>query len=304
MASTAKTTASPAICDYEGSTYRTDFWVGQGREYEDRVERIALRKLLPPTGERLVEIGAGFGRLADLYGGYGQVILVDYAISQLRQAQERLGADGRFVFVAANLYHLPFPAGCFDTAVTVRVLHHVQDLPAALAEIGRVLGGGGTFVLEYANKRHLRAVLRQLAGRARPGEAPFDLSPYEFVPLNFDFHPRYVTQSLEQANVAIEKELSVSLFRLPLLKRWIPTGLLATLDGWLQAPAAGWHMTPSQFVRTRRLGSAGDHGPGSLFACPRCGFAGLEEVADGLHCSGCESQWPVENGIYDFRVSG
>ena len=27
----------PQVCDYEGSKYRTDFWEGQNREYEDRV---------------------------------------------------------------------------------------------------------------------------------------------------------------------------------------------------------------------------------------------------------------------------
>ncbi|NJO83820.1 MAG: hypothetical protein HC828_14170 [Blastochloris sp.] len=54
----------PKICDYEGSNYRTEFWEGRGREYEDQVERIALRRLLPPEGgRRLLEIGAGFGRL-------------------------------------------------------------------------------------------------------------------------------------------------------------------------------------------------------------------------------------------------
>ena len=29
------------ICNYEGSAYRTEFW-GQGRDYEDAVERAAL----------------------------------------------------------------------------------------------------------------------------------------------------------------------------------------------------------------------------------------------------------------------
>ena len=48
------------ICDYEGSLYRTDFWEGQGREYEDLAERIALRKLLPPAGARLVEVSESF----------------------------------------------------------------------------------------------------------------------------------------------------------------------------------------------------------------------------------------------------
>ena len=64
-------------CDYEGSDYRTAFWGGRDREYEDAAERIALGRLLPPSGGRLIEIGAGFGRLADLYAGYREVVLLD-----------------------------------------------------------------------------------------------------------------------------------------------------------------------------------------------------------------------------------
>ena len=72
------------VMDYEGSQWRTEFW--QGRQYEDAVERIALAKTLPARGTRLVEIGAGFGRLADLYRGYDQIILLDYARSMLKDA--------------------------------------------------------------------------------------------------------------------------------------------------------------------------------------------------------------------------
>ncbi|HVO43184.1 MAG TPA: hypothetical protein VMT34_11195, partial [Aggregatilineales bacterium] len=69
---------SPAVCDYEGSTYLTDFWEGKGRDYEDAVERVALRTLLPTSGQRYVEFGAGFGRLINEAGAYDQVVLVDY----------------------------------------------------------------------------------------------------------------------------------------------------------------------------------------------------------------------------------
>ena len=47
--------------DYEGSQYRADFWVGQGRQYEDAAERIAIERMLPANGGRIAEIGAGFG---------------------------------------------------------------------------------------------------------------------------------------------------------------------------------------------------------------------------------------------------
>ncbi|MCA9907971.1 MAG: hypothetical protein KC519_04920, partial [Anaerolineae bacterium] len=78
----------PNICDYEGSDYRVRFWDGKGRDYEDRVERVALRRLLPTQGRRLLEVGAGFGRLTQEYHAYEQVVLLDYSLSQLQYAQE------------------------------------------------------------------------------------------------------------------------------------------------------------------------------------------------------------------------
>ena len=82
------------ICNYEGSRYSTEFWT-RDRAYEDAVERIALRALLPPSGKTLMEIGAGFGRLADLYTKYDTVVIFDYARTQLEQAVERWGKDKR-----------------------------------------------------------------------------------------------------------------------------------------------------------------------------------------------------------------
>ena len=145
----------PRICDYEGSRYRTDFWEGQNREYEDRVERVALQKLLPSQGERLVEIGAGFGRLANLYQGYRQVVLTDYARTQLEEARKCLGQDDRFIFVVADVYRLPFVDNLFDALTMVRVMHHLADVPAALAELQRVMAPHGTAVIEHASKLHV-----------------------------------------------------------------------------------------------------------------------------------------------------
>ena len=46
--------SSPPVIDYEGSDYEERFWGRGERAYEDQAERIALRKLLPPAGRRLV----------------------------------------------------------------------------------------------------------------------------------------------------------------------------------------------------------------------------------------------------------
>jgi len=88
---------TPPVCDYEGSDYRDRFWESKPRNYEDRTERIALRRLLPPRGRRVVHLGAGFGRMTRELDGYDQVIVLDYSRTMLRDAQVRLGKDGRFV---------------------------------------------------------------------------------------------------------------------------------------------------------------------------------------------------------------
>ncbi len=294
-------TAPRAICDYEGTSYRARFWEGQGREYEDLAERIALRKLLPPHGRRLLEIGAGFGRLADLYAGYEQVILLDYAKSGLIEAQAHLGRADRFIYVAADIYRLPLRPAICDTVVVVRVLHHLVDVPAALRGIAAVLRPGGTYVLEYANKRNLKAVARFLL--RRQAWSPFALEPYEFAALNFDFHPGWLARELAAAGFQIKAGLAVSHFRHPLFKRLIPPQLLARLDGLFQKIGAAWKLTPSIFLRAQTAGS-GQIVPGSLFRCPTCGNATLGNQPHALVCQTCGALWPIEDGIYNFKGSG
>lgn len=292
---------SPPVCDYEGSRYQTEFWAGQGREYEDAAERIALKHLLPPRGRRLIEIGAGFGRLADLYQGYDKVILLDYARSQLRQAQARLGNE-QFIYVAGDLYNLPLADSAVDTAVTVRVLHHVKDLAVAFAQIGRILRPGGAYVLEFANKRHLKAIMRYCF--RRQVENPFSLTPYEFVELNIDYHPEYVARHLGEAGFHIEAERAVSTFRLPALKRRIPPRILATIDGWLQQPTARLKLAPSIFMRAHVDKPGARRLSDTLWRCPRCSSLDLAETETALVCDTCHTRWPIDQGIYDFKSGG
>ncbi|OIO88554.1 MAG: hypothetical protein AUK03_16035 [Anaerolineae bacterium CG2_30_64_16] len=287
------------ICDYEGTSYRARFWEGQGREYEDLVERIALRRLLPPRGQRLLEVGAGFGRLADLYAGYDHVVLLDYARSGLLEAQERLGRSDRFLYVVADLYHLPLAPGTCDTVVTVRVLHHLVDVQSALRQIAEALRPGGAYVLEYANKRNIKAILRYLLGRQ--AWSPFVTAPYEFAELNFDFHPSWMAHELDQAEFTIAAGLAVSHFRHPLFKRFASPRTLAAVDRLMQRVGAAWKLSPSVFLRCCTPGS-GSAVAGDLFRCPICGLRGLAARGDTLACAGCGAVWAVTDGIYDFKT--
>ena len=290
----------PPVLDYGESTYEQDFWRGRGRDYEDAVERIALRHLIPSPGGRLIDVGAGFGRLADLYQGYEQVILLDYSPDLLRDARARLAPHPPLT-VAANFYDLPLADGACDTVVMVRVLHHAADVPAVLRELRRILRPGGTLVLEHANKRHLKAVLRYWL---RGGPNPFTPEPHEFAHLNFDFHPAYIRQQLAAAGFAVQAERAVSIFRLEALKRLVPTRLLAGLDGLLQRPLAPLRPSPSIFLSCRTVGDLGQPPPGRpLFRCPSCHATDLQAADSGtLRCRGCEATWPVLDGVHHFRL--
>jgi SAM-dependent methyltransferase len=285
------------IIDYEGSSYKTDFWEGQGREFEDLTERQALRRLLPPTGNILVEVGAGFGRLADLYANFEQVVLVDYSTSLLAEARERFGHDPRYRFVAANVYSLPFVSDLADVIVMIRVAHHLEAIDVALAEIHRVLHGESMFIMEFANKRNAKAMARYLF--RRQSWSPFDQEPYEFVPLNFDFHPRWMEERLRQAGFQIEEELAISNFRLPALKKRVSPQLLARIDNMIAGPGAALKVSPSILTRNRVLKA---YSPAQgFFQCPQCGGRALQALPDAYHCPDCQARWPIREGILDFR---
>ena len=290
------------ICNYEGSRYSTEFWTGE-RAYEDAVERIALRALLPPRGKIIMEIGGGFGRLADLYTQYDTVVIFDYARTQLEQAVERWGNANRedkpkFVFVQGDFYTLPFVSGLFNTVTMIRTLHHAADAPAVLQGVADILGPNGAFVLEFANKQNIKAILRYWLRKQT--WSPFDLEPMEFVDLNFDFHPRWIWSNLEKVGLDRESTRTVSHFRLGVLKRLIPTRLLVAMDSLAQRTGSYWQLSPSVFTRARVNHEKTPAPAGAFFRCPACGapLGAPEEPA--FHCS-CGKRWQQEGKIYNFR---
>jgi ubiquinone/menaquinone biosynthesis C-methylase UbiE len=298
---------NPPVCSYEGSDYQSSFWDKGGREYEDRVEAIALRRLLPRRGRLMLELGAGAGRNTPRYFGFERIVLLDYSRTQLEQAQARLGRSEKYIYVAADVYRLPFVDGSFDAATMIRTLHHMADAPKALGQVRNALRPGAAFILEFANKLNLKSILRYWL--RRQAWSPFTLEPVEFVRLNFDFHPKAVFNWLRDLDFTIERKLTVSHFRIGFLKRIVPLSVLVFFDSIFQWTGALFQLTPSVFVKAAAGGqrtamsaySSVIHDPLSIFKCPECGHAPLEDKTDYLECSNCKRKWGVKGGIYDFR---
>ncbi len=290
---------TPPVISYEGSDYQTSFWEQGGRAYEDAAEGVALKRLMPPGGRLLLELGAGAGRNTPRYTGFERIVLLDYSRTQLEQARDRLGLGGRYIYVAADVYHLPFVAGLFDCATMIRTLHHMADARLALAQVRGVLRGGAIFILEFANKRNLKAILRYALRRQKWN--PFSPEPVEFAPLNFDFHPETVRAWLGLSGFAVERQLTVSHFRMGLFKRLLPLRLLVGMDSLAQLTGDAWQLSPSVFTRNRALGETPTAPEGAFFRCPSCA-APLEDTPPEITCPACAKVYPVEDGIYDFRV--
>ncbi len=290
------------ICDYEGSDYQSRFWKNGNRSYEDAVERVAISRLLPPRGRRVIEFGAGFGRLGELYTGYDQIILLDYSRSLLEEGMQRWGDDPRFIFVAADIYKLPFAAGVLNAATMIRVIHHFKDVPAALTQIRKALAPGGTFVLEFANKRNFKAMARHAL--RKQSWSPYAPEPVEFVKLNFDFHPSWMQEKVQHAGFGIQQKLTASYLRAGVLKRALPLKAMIGIDSALQRTAGLGLFSPSVFLKLKALGAAspdqctlsGD----TIFCSPHSGQP-LRRDGDELVCDADGTRWLAKGNFFDFK---
>jgi ubiquinone/menaquinone biosynthesis C-methylase UbiE len=292
--------SQPPICDYEGSDYQASFWDLGGRIYEDKAEAIALQRLLPQCGKLMLELGAGAGRNTLRYTGFERVVLLDYSLTQLQQASSRLGRGRRYVYVAADIYKLPFVNGLFDASTMIRTLHHMAEPKFALEQIHRTMQPGAIFILEYANKHNLKAMVRYHL--RKQSWSPYTLESIEFEKLNYDFHPKAVRSWLNEVGFKLEDQLSVSYFRIGALKRLLPIRLLTLFDQWLQPTGRWFQLSPSVFTRSRAEGNLDIASQDAFFKCLECGSNNLVEQGSAITCLSCSREWPIRDGVYDFRI--
>jgi len=105
--------------------------------------RDAFFALVPPASGRALEIGCGEGRVSrDLTARGHRVTALDASPTLLDAAREH---DSAAEYVLGAAEALPFADASFDLVVAYNVLMDVADMPATVAEAGRVLAPGGAF---------------------------------------------------------------------------------------------------------------------------------------------------------------
>jgi ubiquinone/menaquinone biosynthesis methyltransferase len=102
-----------------------------------------------PPGARILDLGAGTldgaleirRRRSD-----ARVVAADFARQMLKVGRAKPEA-GAVATHAADGHHLPYATGAFDAAFSAFCVRNLRDLPAAMAELRRVVRPGGTVVV-------------------------------------------------------------------------------------------------------------------------------------------------------------
>jgi demethylmenaquinone methyltransferase/2-methoxy-6-polyprenyl-1,4-benzoquinol methylase len=102
--------------------------------------------LLP--GDRVLDLGCGTGRLAELLAPRADVAGVDVSIEMVRAARARgRKSSARLHYLQGSAFALPFDDGVFMGAVSGFVLRNLNDLQKAFDELARVVAPGGAIAL-------------------------------------------------------------------------------------------------------------------------------------------------------------
>lgn len=100
-------------------------------------------------GGRILDVASGRGGsiqfLIDNLPAYNEIIGIDITTVD---AATQAAFEGKAVrFLQMDAAHTDFPDASFDAVFIANSLHHLADLPGALAEMNRVLKPGGHFII-------------------------------------------------------------------------------------------------------------------------------------------------------------
>lgn len=120
------------------------------RHKSEKDRQIAVRLAGLQGGERVLEIGCGYGWISEALINSSRIQWVGIDISESMISHCVRVIPGGSGLVADALF-LPFCAGTFDVVLCSGVLMHLENERGVLAEMARVLRSGGRLVISGNN---------------------------------------------------------------------------------------------------------------------------------------------------------
>jgi ubiquinone/menaquinone biosynthesis C-methylase UbiE len=131
----------------EGWDSHAQEWIAWTRARLDSYEshREIFLPLIPSPGHLTVDVGCGEGRVSRELKAMGhRVLAIDRSLAMSRAAAEH---PCRTPAIVADATQLPMATGVADCAVAFMCLQDIDNMPAAVQEIARVLTVGGHLVM-------------------------------------------------------------------------------------------------------------------------------------------------------------
>jgi demethylmenaquinone methyltransferase/2-methoxy-6-polyprenyl-1,4-benzoquinol methylase len=111
---------------------------------DPRWRRALIDAIGPRPGQRILDVATGTGMVAFGLARRGaRVTGLDQSEDMLARARERLADSENPTFIQGEAEHLPFPDQSFDALTFTYLLRYVDDRPATMRELARVVKPGG-----------------------------------------------------------------------------------------------------------------------------------------------------------------
>lgn len=127
--------------------------------------------------DRVLEMGCGTGTTALLLAGaVGHVTATDISANMIAIGREKAVVRGveNVDFAQATPFDAPFAEESFDAVLAFNLLHLIDDVPHALARMGRLVKPGGCLITKTPCLAGQNPIFRPMIGLLRlVGRAPY-----------------------------------------------------------------------------------------------------------------------------------
>lgn len=305
------------VSDYDLFSYDySQYW--NKRRYEHLSEKYLLDKVFKKKqGDWFLDVGGSYGRLTPTYyKKYKNPVILDYSAKTLRNNYEILkNKYPNIHLVAANAYKMPFKESVFDGGLMVRVLHHIENPDEYFGELKKIMKSGADYIQEFANKMHIKAVLRAVLKRDKefftkepyiqPSLAISEGTKDNVEGIFYNFHPQYVREVMTKNGFVVDKKHGCSFLRSPLFKKIFNDSTLLFFEKIFQNTLSFTNIPPSIFFETKvkKVKTKGMEYKNleDILLCPSC-KGNIQIDKDIAKCSNCKKEYTKENNVWDFRV--